>query len=408
MATDRRATASPLKMYFIVTNEIFRRLGQIPPRIVYAGEVDSETVRIWGLVLVLDPRDLAPDVFAGWAQQAGIEFAALRRLVAAVVGRGIHDPLVWGSRFQVPRRLRDAIAVPLPRITLERSITSPVDGFQKLVFRTPDGLALETVVIPLQKAGAVSVCLSSQVGCPMGCVFCATARMTRRRNLETWEIVDQFLQARQVVNEQGRRVTGAVFMGMGEPFLNYDRVLAAADLLRCPWGASVGAQAITISTVGLVPEIDRFTAERRPFRLAISLGAATDAKRSRLVPVASRTPVAEVMAAARRHAFARRDRVMIVYVCIGGVNVDEADARALADLIGDTPVRLSLIDVADPRGQWTRPAPDEYRRFRDVLATELRQPVVRRYSGGADIEAACGTLAGLDPTEAERPLEMGS
>jgi 23S rRNA (adenine2503-C2)-methyltransferase len=196
------------------------------------------------------------------------------------------------------------------------------------------------------------------------------------------------------VRREGRRVTGAVFMGMGEPFLNYDRVLAAAELLRCPFGGAVAAQAITISTVGLVPEIDRFTRERRRFRLAISLGAATDAKREQLVPLAARTPVAEVMAAARRHSLARRDRVMLAYVCIGGVNVDESDARALADLIGDTAVRLDLIDVTDPTGRWHPPAPDEYRRFRDALSRHLKQPVVRRYSGGADIEAACGTLAG--------------
>jgi 23S rRNA (adenine2503-C2)-methyltransferase len=255
-------------------------------------------------------------------------------------------------------------------------------------------MAVETVLIPLHKPGAVSLCLSSQVGCPMGCVFCATARMARRRNLETWEIIDQFIQAREIVRSGGRRVTGAVFMGMGEPFLNYDRVMAAADVLRCPFGGAIGAQAITISTVGLVPEIDRFTSERRRFRLAISLGAATDAKRAILVPLAARTPIAQVIAAARRHSLARRDRVMLAYVCIGGINVDESDARALAELIGDTPVRLDLIDVTDPTGRWLRPEPEEYRRFRDVLARELRQPVVRRYSGGADIKAACGTLAG--------------
>jgi 23S rRNA (adenine2503-C2)-methyltransferase len=352
----------------------------------------------------LDPRNLAPEFFAARARELGAHDLSIRRLIAATVGRGIHDPEVWGRDSQIPKRLRDAISVPLPRLALERSITSQVDGFQKLVFRTHEGLAVETVLIPLHKPGAVSVCLSSQVGCPMGCVFCATARMTARRNLETWEIVDQLLQAREVVSRGGRRVTGAVFMGMGEPFLNYDRVLAAAELLRCPFGAAIAAQAITISTVGLVPEIDRFTHERRRFRLAISLGAATDAKREQLVPLAARTPVAEVMAAARRHSLARRDRVMLAYVCIGGVNVDESDARSLADLIGDTSVRLDLIDVTDPTGRWRRPAPDEYRRFRDALALHLKQPVVRRYSGGADIDAACGTLAGtqLSAIKSER------
>ncbi|HKI20748.1 MAG TPA: radical SAM protein, partial [Isosphaeraceae bacterium] len=212
--------------------------------------------------------------------------------------------------------------------------------------------------------------------------------------LETWEIVDQFIQARAMARAQGRRVTGAVFMGMGEPFLNYDRVLAAADLLRCPYGGSVAARAITISTVGLVPEIDRYTREQRRFRLAISLGAATDEKRAYLVPLASRTPVRAVMDAARRHALARRERVMLAYVCIGGVNIDDSDADALADLIGETPVRLDLIEVTDPTGRWSTPEPQEFRRFRDALAQRLKQPVVRRYSGGADIQAACGTLAG--------------
>ncbi len=183
-------------------------------------------------------------------------------------------------------------------------------------------------------------------------------------------------------------------MGMGEPFLNYDRVMAAAELLCCPYGAAIGAAAITISTVGLVPEIDRFTAEQRRFRLSISLGAATDAKRAVLVPVAARTPVTAVMAAARRHALARGERVMLSYVCISGVNCPRTTPAALGDLIGDTPVRLDLIDVTDPTGRFHPPDDDERRAFRDALTRHVGQPVVRRYSGGKDIQAACGTLAG--------------
>lgn len=342
----------------------------------------------------IDPRDAAPSVFAARLRPLGVPESAVRHLLAAIVRRAIHEPALWAKEYQLPRRLREAVVYPLPRLSLEQVSTSQVDGFQKVLFRTRDGLAVESVLIPLHKPGAVSICLSSQVGCPMGCVFCATARMARRRNLETWEIVDQFVQARELARSQGRRVTGAVFMGMGEPFLNYDRVLAAAELLRCPYGGSVAARAITISTVGLVPEIDRYTAENRRFRLAISLGAATDEKRARLVPLASRTPVRAVMEAARRHGAATRERVMLAYVCIGGVNVDVSDALALAELIGETPVRLDLIEVTDPAGQWRAPDPQEFRRFRDALAQYLKQPIVRRYSGGADIQAACGTLAG--------------
>lgn len=228
----------------------------------------------------------------------------------------------------------------------------------------------------------------------MGCTFCATARMQSRRNLKTWEIVDQYIQARSVAISQGRKVTGAVFMGMGEPFLNYDRVLAAAELMRFPITKAISGKAITISTVGLVQEIKRFTNEKRAFRLSISLGAATDEKRAILVPVAARTPLKEVMAAARAYAISKQDRVNLSYVCISGFNVSSEDAQALGELIGDTKVRLDLIDVNDSTGRFNPPSDSELKAFRSALNQYLAQPVARRYSGGKDINAACGTLAG--------------
>jgi 23S rRNA (adenine2503-C2)-methyltransferase len=344
---------------------------------------------------VWDPRDQPPETFLGAVRSLGVGDLAARRLTTAILRQGVHDPGVWGRSFQVPKRLGERVG-PLPRLTLDASVTSAIDGFQKLRFRTLDGLAVETVLIPLHKPGAVSVCLSSQVGCAMACAFCATARMPTRRTLATWEIIDQWVQARDLARSQGRRVTGAVFMGMGEPLLPgvKPRVLAAASLLSCSYGGQIGAGKITISTVGIVPQIDEYTEEGHKYRLSISLGAAIDEKRARLVPVASRWSIAEVMAAARRHALARRDRVMLAYVCISGVNVGEEDAQALGEVIGDTPVRLDLIDVTDPTGRFQPPAPDELQAFRDALTRLLGQPVVRRYSGGKEIGAACGTLAG--------------
>ncbi len=344
-----------------------------------------------------DLRDQTPSQFLARVRQTGHPDAVARRWTSAVFGHGVFDPQAWTTGFAVPKAL-----VALGRLALappDARSPGPVrrDGFEKLRFRTGDGLAVETVLIPLHKPGAVSVCLSSQVGCPMACAFCATARMPTRRNLATWEIIDQWLQARTLARSQGRRVTGAVFMGMGEPFLNYDRVIAAAELLRCSYAGATAADKITISTVGLVREIDRYTAEGHRYRLSISLGAATDELRRDLVPVAARTPVAEVMAAARRHALDRRDRVMLAYVCIAGVNMAEADARALGALIGDTPVRLDLIDVTDPTGRFLAPSDAEMTAFRDALTRHLGQPVVRRYSGGKSIAAACGTLAGVSP-----------
>ena len=342
-----------------------------------------------------DPRDRTPADFLDWAASTGATLEAARRLLAGAIGSGELDPAALNRRFQVPRRLADRLGpLPLPRLRVEQVQDSPIDGFRKLLLRAPDGLPIETVVIPLKRADSASLCLSSQVGCAMGCVYCATARMPARRNLQTWEIIDQFLLGREAARELGRRVSGVVFMGMGEPFLNYDRVIAAAELLRCPFGAAVAAKAITISTVGLVREIDRYTAEGHKYRLSISLGAALDAKRAVLVPVAARTPVTEVMAAASRHAEARRSRVNLAYVCVGGFNCGEDDAEALADLVGSTPIRLDLIDVTDPSGRFQPPDPAELSKFRDALTRHLRQPVARRYSGGADIAAACGTLAG--------------
>jgi 23S rRNA (adenine2503-C2)-methyltransferase len=182
-------------------------------------------------------------------------------------------------------------------------------------------------------------------------------------------------------------------MGMGEPFLNFDNVIRTAKWLRHPVAHAIAGKAITISTVGLVQEITKFTDLNLPFRLSISLGAATDEKRAKLVPVAARTPVAEVMKAARRHALARNDRINLAYVCISGENVSVEDAQALAELVGDTPIRLDLIDVTDHTGRFSAPSESELKTFRDALGLYLKQPVARRYSGGADIRASCGSLA---------------
>jgi 23S rRNA (adenine2503-C2)-methyltransferase len=341
----------------------------------------------------VDPRDLSPQDFFSWARARSLSEDSIRRWAGAVVGRGTYqaDSIVPSSH--IPKRLAHHVR-ELPSLHLEQHHSSPVDGFQKLLFRTADGLALETVLIPLEKPGAVTVCLSSQVGCVMGCVFCATARMTKRRNLRSWEIIDQFVQARGLVRSQGRRVTGAVFMGMGEPFLNFNNVIKAARWLHFPVEHAISGKAITISTVGLVPEIENFTDLNLPFRLSISIGAASDEKRAKLVPVAARTPVQRVLEAARRHALARKQRINLAYVCIRGENVSESDARMLAELIGDTPIRLDLIDVTDHSGKYFPPTSEELRVFRDALSRYLKQPVVRRYSGGADIRASCGSLAG--------------
>jgi 23S rRNA (adenine2503-C2)-methyltransferase len=343
--------------------------------------------------MLIDPRTVSPKVFEANCLSYGLSKPNARAFLGQVIGAGDLDPKSWYKKELIRKQLSEQLE-PLPSLKLEKIITSEVDGFQKLVFLTHDNLSLETVIIPLHKENCVSICLSSQVGCVMACDFCATARMPKRRNLKSWEIINQMQQARHVAEMSGRAVTGAVFMGMGEPFLNYENVMIAAEHFCYPVLNAITSKAITISTVGLVQEIEKFIKEKRPFRLSISIGAAIDEKRKLLVPVAARTPIAELMQYAREYSIQRKERVNLAYVCVAGVNMFEEDAQALAELVGDTQIRLDLIEVNDTAGKYQRPTEQELKSFRHFLDLHLKQPVVRRYSGGSDIRAACGTLAG--------------
>ena len=366
--------------------------GRFERAIIVAKERQAsiEVAKQWAGV---DPRDFSPMEFTNLVNQSGLNAQAARSWLARIVHKVDFDPASWNKHSKLPIAVGETVG-SLPRLRLDRMEISPVDNFQKLRLITPDDKAIETVLIPLEKPGAVSVCLSSQVGCAWGCVFCATARMPSRRNLATWEIVDQMAHAFEITRQQGRRITGAVFMGMGEPLANYIKVMDAAEMLSCSHGGMIKGDSMTVSTVGLVPEIHRFIDERRRFRLSISIGSAIDEKRAKLVPVAARWPVKDLMEAARRYALTYRHRVNLAYVCLADENMSEDDVLAIRDLVADTPIRLDLIEVTDLTGQFRRPSLEELVHFRRRLMEELKQPVVRRYSGGADIAAACGTLAG--------------
>ena len=218
------------------------------------------------------------------------------------------------------------------------------------------GQAASLEALPTAK---YTVCLSSQVGCALACDFCATGRLGGIRSLKTWEILAQL---RIIAREADRPVRGVVFMGMGEPLLNYDNVVRAARIMSDRPGPAIAAKAISISTAGVLPAIRRFTAEGHHFRLILSLGAPTSEQRRLLMPIEDRWPLPEVMAAMRDHAAASGERVTLAYVVLGGVNATPAHARALGALIGDTRVKLNLIDVSDDTGRYRRATPDELAR----------------------------------------------
>lgn len=334
-------------------------------------------------------RDLTePEAIARLGALGATVPEARRIWAAAVKRRGTVADLAHVR--QVRRTVLDAVqaVAELPRLEVVTTRTDPADGFRKYLFALPDGARVESVRIPIFDTHYL-VCVSSQVGCALGCAFCATGRMGFVRNLATWEIVEQVLAIR---DEADRPVRGVVFMGMGEPLLNDRRVIAAAKVLSSPSGGAIDARAISISTAGWVPGIRRYTAERHPYRLVFSLTSAIPEKRGRVMPVENTHPLPELIAAIREYAAATRTRAMLAYVMIRGFNTGREDAEALRELVGDLPVKIDLIDVNDATGRFLPPTEEELRAFRDHLQI-LRAPVVRRYSGGKGIEGACGMLA---------------
>jgi 23S rRNA (adenine2503-C2)-methyltransferase len=317
----------------------------------------------------------------------------VRQLHAAAVRRGATE--LPAELPNVSWRLLEKIRarVAIPRLTLIDKAVSPQDGFAKYLFRGEGTGEFEAVRIPLLHRPddlKYVVCVSSQVGCALACAFCATGRMGFERNLAAWEIVDQVTQ---IQADSPHPVRGVVFMGMGEPFLNYERVIRAARILSEPCGMAINAKAITISTVGIVPGIRRFTAERHSYRLIVSLTAARSEQRASLLPIERVYPLPELLAAVREYHAVTRKRVTFAWTVLAGINTHRDDARALAELTRGLPILLDLIDVNDSTGQFRRPSRDEANTFRDALREELNMPVQRRYSGGQDIHGACGMLA---------------
>jgi 23S rRNA (adenine2503-C2)-methyltransferase len=257
------------------------------------------------------------------------------------------------------------------------------DGTVKALFRTHDGHPVEAVLMRYRD-GRRSVCLSSQSGCPLTCTFCATGAMKFGRNLTAFEILDQALHFRRL-----GRIDHAVYMGMGEPFLNFDEVLASAR--RLP-DLGITHRRTTISTVGWMPGLTRFVDDvDAPIRLALSIHAADPARRSELMPVNDRYPLADVLGECRRYVALRRRKVFVEYVMLAGVNDSPADARALAALLDARSYKVNLIPY-NPTGKFEGSSRSAIESFKAVL-DRARIPATVRLTRGRDIEAACGQLA---------------
>jgi 23S rRNA (adenine2503-C2)-methyltransferase len=324
--------------------------------------------------------------FLALCEQAGAKPLHAQRLTAHIHRHGITD---IAEIPELPAQLRALLAVypadvPVSRITEQVS----EDGTRKMLLRLPDGRDVETVWIPGK--GRTTQCISTQVGCAVGCTFCLTATAGLTRNLSAAEMVAQVEAVRSAT---GQRARNLVLMGMGEPLHNYEAVAHFVHLATDPLGLAFSPNRITLSTAGLVPGIRRMIEEELPCNLAVSLNATTDAVRSEIMPINRKYPLSELLAAIRDYVRIRGGkRVLIEYVMLAGINDSPADARRLVELMHGLDCTVNLLPFnAFPGSAYARPDENVVDAFRTILSEAGFVAVVRE-SRGRDISAACGQL----------------
>lgn len=330
--------------------ELVARFAEAGIKAIHAG-------RVWGDVhrrLMTDPARLAPD------------FPRVRSHIAAT-GYWINQPVV-------------------------RTEIASTDGFtRRYLLEFGDGTTVETVIMRYHRR--ITACISTQAGCAMGCVFCATGQAGFRRHLTAGEIVAQAHHVSRILQAEGHRLRNVVLMGQGEPLHNFDAVMRAIEILGDVRGLSLANRRITLSTVGLVPGIDRLARENPGVSLAVSLHGATDAERNALVPIGRRWPLAELMRACRDYTAATGQRIMFEWTLIDGANDTPAHAARLAALLRGQKAHVNLIPLNPTRGFAGTPASDARARAFQAILREHDIPSTLRNRRGIDIAAGCGQLA---------------
>ncbi len=348
----------------------------------------------------IDIKDLSRQQLADWLKVRG-----RRPFRTDQILRWIY--LRQADRFDdmtnIAKPLRAALEAAFvnPRLQMESEMSS-LDGSRKLLFRLHDGLHIETVIIP--EKDHFTLCISSQVGCGHGCRFCMTAKGGLARNLSAGEIISQVRDVLHQLNGQGGMpLTNIVFMGMGEPLANYQNVVQAlAVITNGDYGLKISPRRVTVSTVGLVPKMAELGRDTR-VNLAVSLNAADDDTRNRLMPINRKFPIADLIAACRCYPLPPRRKITFEYILIKGVNDSMADAQRLVKLLRPIKAKINLIPFNEhPGSPFKRPAASRISQFQELLADHHYTAIVR-HSKGQDIGAACGQLRARRQSEESSP-----
>jgi 23S rRNA (adenine2503-C2)-methyltransferase len=333
--------------------------------------------------------DGARERLAQWVEERGLPRYRTDQLHRRL---WVQPIATWNDATELPAALRAELdaTFPLRRLKEELSELSQ-DGTRKFLWRLDDGEAIESVLIP--SGTRRTLCISSQAGCALGCVFCATGLMGFRRNLSPFEIAGQVREV--MLRDPAEKPSNIVFMGMGEPLLNWPAVDVSLTILNHPEGLGIGARHITVSTVGILPGMKKLAARPEQFRLAISLHAPTTERRLAIMPIEKKYDLKAVLDAAT----AFRKRITFEYVMISGKNDSDQDADALATLANKHGALVNLLPLHPGGAPGLEPTPpNRIKNFAGRLQARGVEAVVRR-SRGLDIKAACGQLAGQRGTQ---------
>ena len=308
-----------------------------------------------------------------------------RQLFDWIYRKNVYD---YSEMSDLPISLREKLSdIPLHPLKMVNNDVSTSKQTQKYLFELESGEKIESVLMVDGKR--VTICLSTQVGCAVDCDFCATGKMGFIQNLTAGEILDQFLQLQKIIE---KKITNVVFMGMGEPFLNYNNSILAADLLHHPKGINMGAWRITISTAGITKKIKQFANDAHPYKLAVSLNGSNQEQRLMTMPITKTQSFSELLEVSQYYTHQTRKRVTFEYVLMAGVNDDMVDAKNLKEILAPINCKLNLIPYNEINGLYRRPSDTVIKLFISSLKN-ASFPVTVRWSKGQDIDAGCGQLA---------------